>query len=135
MTLPHIQLGLPGIGLSFSMPESRQRSKKKTWSVNVNISSPNILMESLSKKLEEDLTTNEKKCLPYWNGLCQEMSNLLWSHTKIGSFDLASICSNGSVPNTMRESWFSTKLNFLRNGKWLRTSFQSSIVSQPIQSG
>ena len=37
MTLPHIQLGLPGIGLSSSMPESPQQSKKKICSVNVNV--------------------------------------------------------------------------------------------------
>ena len=131
MTSPNIQLGLPGIGLSSSMPESRQRSKKKICSVNANISYPNILKENLSKKLEEDSTTNGKKCLPYWSGSCQEMSNLLWSHTKIGSQDLVSICSNGSAPNTLVKSWFSTKLNYLPNKKWLRTSFQSSTLSQP----
>jgi putative transposase len=131
MTSQPIQLGLPGIGLSFSMPESRQQSKRKICSVNANISYPNILKENLSKKLEEDSTTNGKKCLPYWNGSCQEMSNLLWSHTKIGSQDLASICSNGSAPNTLVKSWFSTKLNYLPNEKWLKTSCQSSIVSQP----
>lgn len=131
MTSPHIQLGLPGIGLSSSMPESHRQSKRKICSVNVNISYPNILKENLSKKLEEDSTTSAKKCLPYWNGSCQEMSNLLWSHTKIGSQDLASICSNGSAPNTLAKSWFSTKLNFLPNKKWLKTSFQSSTASQP----
>jgi putative transposase len=131
MTSPHIQLGLPGIGLSSSMPESHRQSKRKICSVNVNISYPNILKENLSKKLEEDSTTSAKKCLPYWNGSCQEMSNLLWSHTKIGSQDLASICSNGSAPNTLAKSWFSTKLNFLPNQKWLKTSFQSSTASQP----
>ncbi len=138
MTSPHIQLGLPGIGLSSSMPESRQRSKKKSGRVNVNISNPNTLMENLSKKLEEDSTTNGKKCLPYWSGSCQEMSNLLWSHTKIGSQDLVSICSNGvelfarqgSTPNTLVKSWFRAKLNYLPNRKWLRTSCQSSTVSQ-----
>ncbi len=131
MTSQPIQLGLPGIGLSSSMPESHRQSKRKICSVNVNISYPNILKENLSKKLEEDLTTNGKKCLPYWSGSCQEMSNLLWSHTKIDSQDLASICSNGSTPNTLVKSWFSTKLNHLPNKKWLRTSCQSSTVSQP----
>ena len=37
MTSPHIQLGLPGIGLSSSMPESHQPSKRKICSVNVNV--------------------------------------------------------------------------------------------------
>ncbi|NEP82984.1 MAG: transposase [Okeania sp. SIO3B3] len=110
---------------------------EKICSVNVNISNPNTLLESLSKKLESDSINNEKKCLPYWNESCQEMSNLLWSNTKIGSFDLASICSNGSAPYTLAKSWFTAELNNLPfaqhsqgNQKWLRTSFPSSIVSQ-----
>ncbi|NEO58011.1 MAG: hypothetical protein F6K54_36125 [Okeania sp. SIO3B5] len=71
------------------------------------------------------------------------MSNLLWSHTKIGSFDLASICESGSAPYTLAKSWFTAELNFLPfaqhsvsqhrpwkgNRKWLKTSFQSSTVS------
>ncbi|NEP84669.1 MAG: transposase [Okeania sp. SIO3B3] len=95
----------------------------------MNISNPNTIKESLSKKLELDSINNDKKCLPYWNESCQEMSNLLWSNTKIGSFDLASICESGSVPNTMRESWFTVQLKNLPNQKWLKTSFQSSTVS------
>ncbi|NET28811.1 hypothetical protein [Okeania sp. SIO1I7] len=39
------------------------RQGRRYACVNVNISNPNTLMESLSKKLEEDLTTNEKKML------------------------------------------------------------------------
>ncbi|NES74122.1 MAG: hypothetical protein F6K24_57525 [Okeania sp. SIO2D1] len=58
------------------------------------------------------------------------MSNLLWSHTKIGSFDLASICSNGYVPYTLAKSWFTAELKNLPNRKWLKTSFQSSTVSE-----
>ena len=46
--------------LSSFMPESHQPSKRKICSVNVNISNPNILMESFSKKLEEGSITNEK---------------------------------------------------------------------------
>ncbi|NEP84322.1 MAG: hypothetical protein F6K39_43140, partial [Okeania sp. SIO3B3] len=92
---------------------------QKICSVNVNISNPNILKDSLSKKLESDSINNEKKCLPYWNESCQEMSNLLWSHTKIGSFDLASICESGSAPYTLAKSWFTAELKNLPNGKWL----------------
>ena len=131
MISPHIQLGLPGIGLSSSMSESHQPSKRKICSVNVNISNPNILMESLSKKLEEGSIISEKKCLPYWSGSCQEMSNVLCSHIKTGTNNLVSICCSGFVPNTLAKSWFSTKLSFLPKEKWLKTFFQSSTVSQP----
>ena len=125
---PPIQLGLPGIGLSFSMPESYRQSKKNTASVSVNVSSPDLLKEKLSTFLAPDSDSDAKKCLPYWSGSCQEMSNLLWSHILIDSQDLVSICSHGSVPKTLAKSWFSTTLNFLPNQKWLKTSFQSSTV-------
>ena len=42
------------------MLESRQRSKKKSERAHVNISNVNILKDNLSKKLDEDLPTNEK---------------------------------------------------------------------------
>ena len=110
------------------MPESHRQSKKNTASVSVNVSSPDLLKEKLSNFLALDSDRDAKKCSPYWSGSCQEMSNLLWSHIKIDSQDLVSICSNGSVPNTLAKSWFSTTLNFLPNQKWLKTSFQSSTV-------
>lgn len=125
MTLPPIQLALPGIGLSSSTPASHRPSKKKTLSVSVSISNLNILKEKLSAKLEAASTTSDSNFLAYWSGSCQEMSNSLWSHTKIGSHDLASTCLSGSVPSTLAKSWFSTKLNYLPRGKWLKTSLQS----------
>nr|WP_242056789.1 transposase [Planktothrix sp. FACHB-1355] len=58
------------------------------------------------------------------------MSNVLWSHIKTDSSDLASICLLGYVPNTLAKSWYSTKLNYLPNENWLKTSLQSSTASQ-----
>ncbi len=130
-TLTVTQLSLPGLGLPSSMPVSRHKNKGKTCSVSVSISNLDILKQSLSQKLEADLITNERKCLPYWNGSCQEMSNVLWSHIRTDSYDLALICSTGSVPNTLVKSWFSTKLNYLPNGNWLKTFLPYSTVSAP----
>ncbi len=125
-----LQLSLAGLGLPSSMPAFHHKSKKKTCCVNVSISNLNTLTQSLLQKLEEDLTTKEKKCWPYWNESCQEMSNVLWSHIKIDSADLDSIYSIGSVPSPLAKSWFSTKLSCLPNGKWLRISLPSSTVFQ-----
>lgn len=129
-TFQALQLNLPGLGLPSSMPVSRHQNRGKTCSVNVNILNLNTLTQNLSQKLEEDLITKERKCLPYWNGSCQEMSNVLWSHIKTDSSGLDSTCSPGFVPNTLAKSWFSTKLSCLPNGKWLRISLPSSIAFQ-----
>jgi putative transposase len=112
-------------------PESQVPSNEKTYSVNVIISNLNTLRQKLSQKLAEVLTTKERSFLPYWNELCQEISSALLSHIKTDSLDLASTSSLGCVPKTLAKSWFSTKLNYLPTKKWLRTSLQSSIVSQP----
>ena len=61
---PPIQLGLPGIGLSFSMPESYRQSKKNAAIVSVNVLSPDILKEKLSIFLAPDSDSDAKKCLP-----------------------------------------------------------------------
>ena len=85
----------------------------------------------LVKEVGGGLNYKRKKCLPYWSGSSQEMSNVLWSHIKTGSLDLVSICWSSFVPNTLGKSWFSKKLSFLPKEKWLKTFFQSSTVSEP----
>lgn len=131
MTLQATQLALVGIGLPSSMPVSLPQSKKKTSIVSVNILKVDILQQSLSMKLEADSTTKDKNFYPYWNGSCQDLSNVLWSLIKTGSQDLALSYSLGSAPKTLANSWFSTKLSYLQNANWLTTSLQSSTVSQP----
>ncbi len=111
-------------------PESQVPSNEKTYNVNVIISNLNTLQQKLSQKLAEVLTTKERSFLPYWNELCQEISSVLLSHIKTDSLLLASTSSLGCLPNTLAKSWFSTKLSYLPRKKWLRTSLQSSIVSQ-----
>ncbi len=130
-TLQATQLALVGIGLPYSMPVSLPQNKKKTSIVSVNILKLDILTQSLSMKLGADSTTKDKNFYPYWNGSCQELSNVLWSHIKTGWQDLALSCSIGSVQKILVNSWFSTKLSYLPNANWLTTSLQSSTVSQP----
>ncbi len=127
---PALQLSLACLGLPSFMPAFHHKSKNQTYCVNVNISNLNTLTQSLLQKLEEDLTTKEKKCWPYWSESCREMSNVLWSHIKIDSADWDSSYSMVSVPSTLAKSWFSTKLSCLPNGKWLRISLPSSTAFQ-----
>lgn len=127
-TSAHLQLSL--LDLLLPTPEYQAPNKEKICNVNVIISNLFTLEQKLLQKLEGDSTTKEKSFLPYWNGLCQEISNVLLSHIKIDSQDLASISSPGYVPKTLAKSWFSTKLSYLPMKKWLKTSLPSSTVSQ-----
>jgi len=132
-TSQHLQLSL--FDPLLSMPASQVPNKERIYNVNVSICNLNTLQQKLSQKLAEDSTTNAKSFSPYWNELCQEMSNALLSHTKTDSPDLGLISSLGSVPNTLAKSWFSTKLNYLPNGKWLKTSLPCSTASPPDYMG
>ena len=125
MTSRHLQLNLFDVPLS--TPESQVPNKEKIYNVNVTISNLN----TLTQKLAEVLTTKERSFLPYWNELCQVLSSVFLSRIKTESPDLVSISSLGSVPLTLAKSWFSTKLNYLQNEKWLKTSLPSSTASVP----
>lgn len=118
------------LDLLSSTPESQVQEREKIYNVNVIISNLNTLTQKLSQKLEEVLTTKERSFSPYWNELCKEISSVLLSRIKTDSQDLVSISSLGSVPLTLAKSWFSTKLNYLPNVRWLKTSLPSSTVFQ-----
>ena len=132
-TSQHLQLSL--FDPLLSTPASQVPNKERIYNVNVSICNLNTLQQKLSQKLALDSTTSAKSFSPYWNELCQEMSNALLSHTKTDSPDLALISSLGSVPNTLAKSWFSTKLNYLPNGKWLKTSLPCSTAFPPDYMG
>ncbi len=132
-TSQHLQLSL--FDPLLSTPASPVPNKERIYNVNVSICNLNTLQQKLSQKLAQDSTTSAKSFSPYWNELCQEMSNALLSHTKTDSPDLALISSLGCVPNTLAKSWFSTKLNYLPNGKWLKTSLPCSTASPPDYMG
>ncbi len=82
-----------------------------------------------SKISEVDSTTQEKAFSPYWNEFSQMMSDWLSLPTKTDFVDLGSILSHGCAKNTNVNYWFSTNRTLAQNGKWLRTSLQSSTSS------
>ena len=82
-----------------------------------------------SKTLEGASTLRGKVFLPFWDRSCQEMSNKLWSATKIDSQGLVLTSSDGSVNRTIANSWFSVEQTYLQNENWLKISLPSSTVS------
>ncbi len=85
-----------------------------------------------SQKSEAGSTSRERKCWPYWDIICQEMSAWLSLPTQTDwqyGGDLT--CFDGSVSKTGAHSWFSTRQVSVQNQKWLRTSSPSSTASVP----
>lgn len=93
------------------------------------LSDKNIPTLKSSAKLGADSISNEKNFYPYWNELCQEMSQQLWSLIKIDSPDLDLTGSTGFVSNSTVKSWFSMRQFYLHQRKWLKTSSPSSTAS------
>lgn len=83
-----------------------------------------------SAKSVVDSISNDKNLQPYWNELCLEVSQQLWSLTKTGLPDLDLIGLIGSAENLDVQSWFSMKQISLLKQRWLKTSLPSSIASQ-----
>ena len=78
-----------------------------------------------SKKSAVDSTTADKSLKPFWGESCQEMSNDLWSLTKIDWQDLVSTYSSSYVSPTLANSWFATTQVSLLKEKWWKTYWQS----------
>jgi len=112
-----------------STPESVHISKSQSWYGKPTTCNPCSQTENLSKKSDQDSTTNAKVFYPFWDKFCQEMSEKLWSVTKIGSFGSVLTSSNGSVSRKIANSWFSTEVTCLQSEKWLRISLPSSMSS------
>lgn len=108
--------------LTSSMPELALAPTHQILTDKSNTLLLNIQREKSSQKLEEVLTSNGKRCSPYWNESCQEISNALWSHTKTDWQDSDLTCSNGFANKTGANSWFSMSQVSLLVKKWLRTS-------------
>jgi putative transposase len=111
-------------------PVSVVEGSKKTSKGKSRQSREGIPPQKLSVKLEGDSTSKERNFWPYWNELCQELSEQLLSLTKTDWQDSGSIGLTGSVSNLTAQSWFSTRQTFLQKQKWLKTSLLSSTVSQ-----
>ena len=82
--------------------------------------------KTLTRKLESSKTSSrgstskEKRSLPFWDKSCQETSQQLWLDTKTDSPGLVATSSNGSVSQTITNSWFSVETSCLQNEKWLK---------------
>lgn len=123
-----LDLGWTPESTSFT-PESALVPKNQTLTDKLNTLLPDIQTEKSSQKSEGVLTLSGKRCLPYWDKSCQEMSNALWSLTKTDWQDSDLTCSDGSVNKTGVNSWFSMSQVSLLTKKWLRISSPSCTAS------
>jgi putative transposase len=74
-------------------------------------SKKNTRKRKSSAKSVEDSTSKGKNLQPYWNESCLEMSQQLWSLTKIGLPDLDLIGLTGSAESLDAQSWFDRETN------------------------
>lgn len=111
------------------MPESVLAPKNLTSTAKLNTLSTDSQTEKSSQKLEGVLTLSAKRCLPYWDKSCQEMSNALWSLTKTDWQDSDLTCFDGSANRTGVNSWFSMNQVSLLTKKWLKISSPSFTTS------
>lgn len=88
----------------------RPISREMTWSVRKSTCVPDIRNMRFYRISEVDSISDGRILSSFWNRRCLEMSEKLWSPIGIDYAGLDSICSNGSLKNTMSESWFSTRL-------------------------
>jgi putative transposase len=126
-----IQLSLFQTELMSYTPELAQGRKNQTLKDKLLLSAVDTQKQKSSQKLVEDLTSKGRKCLPYWDESCRELSSVLSSLTKIDSQDSDLTCFDGSANKTGANSWFSMKQHLVQNKKWLKTSSPSSIASHP----
>ena len=113
-------------GLQPSTPGSVAISSEKTSTDRLATSKVSTRKPKSSKISEADSASKGKRCLPFWDRSCQEISQQLWSDTKTDSQGLAVISSSGSVSKTIVNSWFSVEMSCLQNEKWLKISLPSS---------
>lgn len=90
-----------------SMQESASRIKLRISKDKFNSCSQNIPQIQSSKISVPVSTGKEKGLKPFWNKYTKEISQRLWSPTKIDCVDSDSNCSNGSAKNMTPKSWFS----------------------------
>ena len=126
-----IPLDLATTGKLSSMPESVVAVNKATSTDKLQRSVTFTPKAKLSQKLGADSTSSERKCWPYWNKSCPEMSAWLSLPTKTDWQDSDLTCFNGSVSKTNVNSWFSMKQLSVQSEKSLRTSSPSSTASVP----
>lgn len=130
ITLSHI---LPNQAVtnakSLSMPELVAEPSSPTSTDRLPHCPTSTPKQKSSQKLEADSTSSERKCWPYWDRFCQEMSAWLSLPIKTDWQDSDLTCFDGSVSKTGVNSWFSIRQVSAQNEKWLRTSSPSSTAS------
>lgn len=119
------QLELPLFTLVSAVGDNPKTSQGKLPSSKKNTRKRKSLAKSA-----EDSTSKDKSLQPYWNESCLEMSQQLWSLTKIGLPDLDLIGLIGSAESLDAQSWFSMRQISLLKPKWLKIFLPSSIASQ-----
>jgi hypothetical protein len=100
------QLELPLFTLVSAVGDNPKTSQDKSPS-----SKKNTRKRKSSAKSGEDSTSKGKNLQPYWNESCLEMSQQLWSLTKIGLPDLDLIGLTGSAESLDAQSWFDRETN------------------------
>ena len=120
-----------------STQESVVTSNEKTLIDKLATSKVSTRKPKSSKISEADSTLSGKRFLPFWDKLCLETSQQLWSDTKTDSQGSEVILSSGSVSKTIVNSWFSVESKRLQNEKWLKISLPSSmsLVADSTDSG
>jgi putative transposase len=131
MTSRVIQLSLFPNGLISSTPESAVERQNPTSTDKLKPFNLDTHSLKLSGKSAADSILNVRKCLPYWDESCKELSAALSLPTKIDWQDSVLTCIDGSANKTGANSWFSMKQTLVQSERWLRTSWQSFTVSPP----
>jgi putative transposase len=116
---------------SSSTPESAVAPNNPTSPDRLPHCQPSTQKRKSSQKSEADSISKERKCLPYWDESCQEMSAWLSLPIKTDWQDSDLTCFDGSANKTGVNSWFSTRQVLVQNEKWLRTSSPSSTALAP----
>src|SRR6478672_804662 len=109
-----------------STPGSVATSNEKTSTGKLATSKASTRKLKSSKTSGVDSTSEEKRCFPFWDKSCQEISQQLWSATKTDLQGLVEISSNGSASKTIANSWFSAETSCLQNEKCLKISLPLS---------
>jgi len=124
-----IQLSLFQTELMSSTPELVPERQNQIFVGRLLPLVTDTLKQKLSLKSVGDSTSSVRKCLPYWDESCRELSSVLSSHIKTDSQDSALTCFDGSVNKTGVNSWFSMRQHLVQSQKWLKISLLSSTVS------
>lgn len=86
-------------------------------------------LNSLQKSALDSIT-KEKNLKPFWNELCQEMSNSLWLDIKTDLRDLDLNSLTGYAKSIIADSWWQATQTSLLSGKWLKTYSPLSMSSR-----